>query len=152
MFKRVHHVGYAVRDVNEIVSFMERYFGLKPTYCGPDIRGDSSNPHTLGALYDVGGVILEFEQPLHADTLVGQELKQNGPHLLHVAFAVDGIDEAAKRLNSIDSALLSHPPRTGGWGYKTLNFDRSKTGNLWLQIAEGKVDLTATVDPSLSHK
>lgn len=150
MFKRVHHVGYAVRDVNEVVAFMERYFGLRPIYCGPDIRGDRDNPYTLGALYDVQGVILEFEQPMHEDSKIGKHLEANGPSLLHVAFEVDDIEATAKRLNAIDSKLLSDAPHVGGWGYKALNFDQSKTGNLWLQIAEGKID-AKIINPSLKH-
>lgn len=141
MLKRVHHVGYVVRDIRTVVDFMQKYFGLAPIYQGLDTRGDGKSPHALGALYDVGGAILEFEQPLDESSTAGQQLKQSGPGLLHVAYEVEDIKQTARQLGAIDPGLLAGLPRVGPWGYKTLNFSRQKTANIWLQLAEGNLRL-----------
>src|SRR5688572_16100473 len=88
MLKYAHHVHYIVSNLEEMIAYMEKNFGMKP---------DSVDQHEdyggglKEALYWVDKTLLDIIEPTNPDSSLGKFLRENGPGMLHVAWAIDDI-------------------------------------------------------------
>src|SRR5262245_53539369 len=93
MLKYVHHVHYLVRDLDQMVEYLEKNSGHTPDHHAK--HGD----HDIKALYTTAGkTTIEITQPLDPESNQGKVLAAQGPGVYHVAWAVDDIQQAAKDL------------------------------------------------------
>ena len=134
MLKHVHHVHYVVGDLDEMVRYLEKNFGLKP-----DQQTGYEDRDVKEALYTVGKTTIQISQPLDPESSQGKFLATKGPGVLHVAWAVDNIRQVAKDLAAKGSKLRGKDGITDSpHGYHTINIDLASTQGLWLQLAEGE--------------
>ena len=93
MFEFVHHVAYAVDDMDKVISDFEKLFGLTLKE-----RKTVSNGTTFEmATFQCGETIIEFQRPIDYPKLE-KFLKERGPGLTHVAFGVKNLPEKMKEL------------------------------------------------------
>jgi catechol 2,3-dioxygenase-like lactoylglutathione lyase family enzyme len=119
MFLYAHHVTYVVYNIREMADFLEKNFGMKPW------KADEFPKYGLRVLvYKVGQTLMEFMEPMLdeggnpamdglAVKMFADMLRETGPGLFHVAWAVDGIDALYKDLkgkgNDMDARGHDHP-------------------------------------------
>ena len=132
MFTFVHHVHYVVKDLEELIGYMERNFEMVP-----DHKGENKERAYKEAIYKVGPTLIEFTQPTKADTSMAKFLQQKGPGVYHVAWGADLLEEKAKRLVSKGVKLRDSGVGKSPRGYKTLNFDSSDSIGALFQLAQG---------------
>ena len=134
MFTDVHHVEYVVNSVKEMADYMDTNFGLKPDRTSelPE-RGDKS------IVYQVGSSILYFFEPTKDGTAMARQLKEMGPSVLHVAWAVDGIDQAFQHLKSKGAQVRGDSPRPSPFGYQTVTIEPESSHGILFQLAEGEM-------------
>ena len=131
MFKSVHHVHYLVHNRDEIVDYMDKTFGLKPTDL-IEHRGLKE------ALYDIDKTQIQFTEPLDPTSDLTEQLAKHGPGVWHVAWGVDDIQQVAKALAAKGNKLRgAEGAPVGPLGYRTINLDRSTSHGLIFQLAEG---------------
>jgi methylmalonyl-CoA epimerase len=107
----VHHLGFAVTDLEAAVSTYERLFGASLEH--RDSVGDQG---VEAASLLVGGSRVELLAPTGEDTPVGRFLAKRGPGMHHVAYEVEDVRTALDELERNGAELIDHVPRRGLFG------------------------------------
>jgi methylmalonyl-CoA/ethylmalonyl-CoA epimerase len=110
-YRGVHHLGFAVTDLEEAVSTYGRLFGA--TLEHRDAVGDQG---VEAASVFVGGSRIELLAPTGGDTPVGRFLAKRGPGMHHVAYEVEDVSAELRRLAEAGVHLIDEHPRPGLFG------------------------------------
>ena len=110
-FVGVHHLGFAVADLDEAVATYERLFGATLEH-----RDAVSDQGVEAASVLVGESRIELLEPTGADTPVGRFLAKRGPGMHHVAFRVEDVSAELARLADAGVRLIDESPRRGLFG------------------------------------
>ena len=114
VLKRISHLGYAVRDLRTAARFYRQSFGVEPRE--PEEVADQG---VITLMFSVGESTIELLQPTGPDTPVGRFIERRGEGLHHVAFEVEDIEEALRRLKEDGVWLVDEKPRCGAGGTRT---------------------------------
>jgi methylmalonyl-CoA epimerase len=109
--RRVHHVGIAVRDLDEAVETYGLLFGGRL-----ELRDVLEEQGVEAASLHVGESRIELLAPTEGDTPIGRFLGGRGPGLHHVAYEVDDVAQALAGLASKGVELVDREPRRGLFG------------------------------------
>jgi methylmalonyl-CoA/ethylmalonyl-CoA epimerase len=110
-YRGVHHLGFAVTDLDEAVSTYGRLFGA--TLEHRDAVGDQG---VEAASVFVGDSRVELLAPTGEDTPVGRFLANRGPGMHHVAYEVADVAAELARLADAGVELIDEAPRHGLFG------------------------------------
>ncbi len=133
MFTKVHHVTYVVESIQQMADYLERNFGLK-----------AERTDEIGAagyrsiLYQIGPTMVDFFEPTRDDTAAAKQLRETGPGIMHVAWGIDGIDQAFNDLKSKGNEMRGDGPSTSPYGYKTISIEPGSSHGIYFQLAEGE--------------
>ena len=137
MFKYVHHVHYVVHNRDEMVAFLERNFGLKP-----ESLEQNDDIGMKNAMYRAGQTIIDILEPTKPDSNNGRWLQNNGPGVMHVAWAVDDVGQLAKDLTEKGNRLMTGPRTQDGVttsphdGYLSTNIQLEDSLGIWFSMVE----------------
>jgi methylmalonyl-CoA epimerase len=109
--ERIHHVGLAVRDLDEAVETYARLLGGRVEH-----RDTLADQGVEAASVRVGESRLELLAATGADTPVGRFLERRGPGMHHVAYEVDDVGSALAGLAAAGVELIDPAPRRGLFG------------------------------------
>ena len=107
----VHHLGFAVRDLEEAIATYERLFGGALEH-----RDHLADQGVDAASVLVGSSRIELLSPTGADTPVGRFLARRGPGMHHVAYEVDDVGTTLAGLAEEGAQLIDEAPRRGLFG------------------------------------
>jgi methylmalonyl-CoA epimerase len=107
----IHHVGVAVRDLDEAVATYGRLLGGEVEH--RDVLADQG---VEAASVRVGESRVELLAATGPDTPVGRFLEHRGPGLHHVAYEVDDVAAALRDLAAAGAELVDEAPRAGLFG------------------------------------
>lgn len=107
----IHHVGFAVCDLDEAVATYARLFGAVV-----ERRETLAEQGAEAVSLDVGGSRVELLAPTGDDTPVGRFLARRGPGMHHVAYEVDDVGLAIAELAAAGAQLVDERPRAGLFG------------------------------------
>jgi methylmalonyl-CoA epimerase len=110
-FRGVHHVGFAVTDLDEAVETYGRLFGATLEH-----RDAVAEQGVEAASVLVGASRVELLVPTGVDTPVGRFLAKRGPGMHHVAYEVDDVGSALAGLEQAGAELIDRVPRHGLFG------------------------------------
>jgi methylmalonyl-CoA epimerase len=110
-FRGVHHVGFAVTDLDEAVETYRRLFGATLEH-----RDAVAEQGVEAASVLVGASRVELLVPTGDDTPVGRVLAKRGPGMHHVAYEVDDVRSALAGLERAGVELIDQAPRHGLFG------------------------------------
>src|SRR5918912_2483992 len=91
--RSVHHVAFAVTDLDEALETYQRLFGARV-----ELRGRMDDQGVEAAYLRIGDGRVELVSALGEDTPVGRFRARPGPGMHHVGFAVDDVAEAVQEL------------------------------------------------------
>jgi len=132
MFKYVHHVHYAVENLDAMVEYFEKNFGMKPD----KIEISKGNHPAKEAVYHAGITEIQVTEPLNTTSKLAKHLAKHGPGVFHVAFGITDAEGAQKRAiangNEMRRKEVSVAPR----GYKTVNIEPSTSHGVGFQLIE----------------
>jgi methylmalonyl-CoA/ethylmalonyl-CoA epimerase len=111
--RSVHHVAFAVSDLEEAVGTYERFFGARI-----ELRGRMEDQGVEAAYLRVGDGRVELVSPLAEDTPVGRFLAKRGPGMHHVAYEVADVGAAVRSLVSEGAEMIDAEPRPGLGGHE----------------------------------
>jgi len=113
MLKRIHHLGYAVEDLEAAARFYRTRFGAETEE--PEVVEEQG---VVAAMVLVGESRIELLQPTRPDSPVGKFLEKRGEGFHHTAFEVEDIGAALRELrDSVE--LIDEEPRAGAGGTRT---------------------------------
>lgn len=110
-FRGVHHVGFAVTDLDEAVETYGRLFGATLEH-----RDAVAEQGVEAASVIVGASRVELLVPTGVDTPVGRFLAKRGPGMHHVAYEVDDVGSVLVGLEEAGAELIDRVPRRGLFG------------------------------------
>ena len=106
--RALHHVAFAVSDLDEAVQTYQRLFGARV-----ELR-DRMEAEGVEAVYlRIGDGRIELVAPLADDTPVGRFLASRGPGMHHVAFEVSDVGKAIEDLTAAGAEVVDAEPRPG---------------------------------------
>lgn len=116
----IHHVGVAVRNLDEAIATYERLFGATLEH-----RDALASQGVEAAALRVGVSRIELLAPTGGDTPVGRFLARRGPGMHHVALETDDVREALRDLSAAGATLVDQVPRPGLFGLEVafVHFD-----------------------------
>jgi len=106
--RSVHHVAFAVEDLDEAVETYERLFGARV-----ELRGRMEDQGVEAAYLTVGGGRVELMSALSDDTPVGRFLAKRGPGMHHVAYEVPDVAAAMGELSALGAEVIDPEPHRG---------------------------------------
>jgi methylmalonyl-CoA/ethylmalonyl-CoA epimerase len=109
--REIHHIGVAVRDLDEAVATYERLLGA-----AVEARETIASQGAEAVALHVGAGRVELLAALDDDTPVGRFLARRGPGMHHVAYEVDDLRAELARLDGEGVQLVDREPRHGLYG------------------------------------
>ena len=132
MFEGVHHVGIAVKNMDEALEIFQKKLGLKLEKI--TIVEDQK---VKSAMLSSGGETkIELLEPTSQDSPVGRFLEKRGEGIHHIALKVKGIEELLKKLKDEGLNLVNETPRIGVEGTKIAFIHPKSTKNVLIELCE----------------
>lgn len=111
MLQKIHHLGYAVEDLDAASRVYRERFGARIE--DPETVADQG---VKAAMFRVGESRIELLEPIGSDSPVGKFLAKRGEGLHHVAFQVEDIEARLGELERDGIELIDEKPRVGAGG------------------------------------
>ncbi|WP_047865636.1 methylmalonyl-CoA epimerase [Rubrobacter aplysinae] len=111
--QKIHHLGYAVRSLEDAADFYQEHFGAKASE--PE---EVSDQGIRTVMFGVGESRIELLEPTGPDTPVGKFLDKNGEGFHHVAFEVEDLSRVLEDLTLEGVDLIDEEPRIGAGGVR----------------------------------
>lgn len=125
MIKKFHHVGIAVRDLEQALAFYRDVLGL-PIHK----IAEAPDQGVKAALLRVGHSEIELLEPLSPTSPVGRFLERKGEGLHHVCFETDDAGAELNKVKGQGVELIDAEPRLGLAGMICFLHPRSNHGVL----------------------
>lgn len=123
MFKRVNHIGLAVKDIDEATKLWTETFGV--TAEPPVIEGNMKI-----VMLHVGDALVELLGAIGDGGVMAKFLENRGEGIHHICFEVEDISAAMKELAEKGIQLVDKEPREGAEGLIAFLHPKSTKGTL----------------------
>jgi len=110
----VHHVAFAVADLDEAIASYERLFDATIEH-----RGEIEGQGVEAAYLRVGAGRVELLAATGEETPVGRFLARRGPGMHHVAYETEDLPRELRDLSAAGVQLIDEAPRPGLAGLET---------------------------------
>ena len=132
---KIDHVGVAVADLDEAISFYSTVFGMTCVHVETN-----EEQGVREAMMSVGpspsGGCIQLLAPLSPTSTIARFLERSGPGVQQVAYTVASIEEACAALRARGLRLLYESPRRGTAGSR-VNFVHPKdAGGVLVELVE----------------
>ena len=119
----IEHIGIAVKNLEESISFYENVLGLK-CYAVEEVKDQKVRT----AFFMVGQTKIEVLESTDPEGPVGKFIEKKGEGLHHLAFAMEDVGKALSEAESKDVRLIDKVPRKGAEGL-SIGFLHPKSTN-----------------------
>ncbi len=130
---RIDHIGIAVRDAKEKLKLYKNFLGLEVTEI-EEIPERGLRVYFI----KVGDTRLELLEPMSENSEISGFLEKKGEGIHHIAFNVNGIDEAVALAKENGLQPLSDEPKRGAGGTRVLFLHPKTTGGVLTELVEGE--------------
>ena len=131
MIKKIDHIGIAVNNLEDSLSFYEGALGLKVE----NIEEVPEQKVKVGFL-DIGGVHLELLEPTSPDGPVAKFIEKRGEGIHHISILVDNIENSIESIKEKGIKLIDETPRKGAGGSKMAFIHPKSTHGVLLELYE----------------
>ena len=108
MIEKIHHIGIAVRSLDDALRFYRDTFGLHV-----HARDTIEDQGVRAALLTIGQSEIELLEPTRPDSAVGRFLERKGEGLHHICFQTPDVDAELEELKQKGVELVDQQPRKG---------------------------------------
>jgi methylmalonyl-CoA/ethylmalonyl-CoA epimerase len=129
----IEHIGIAVADLENSISFYEKVFGLK-CYNIEEI----ADQKVRTAFFMVGQTKIELLESTDPGGPIGKFIEKRGEGIHHIAFAVDNITEQLKHAAEEGVRLIDTIPKRGAEGLDIAFLHPKSTAGVLIEICENK--------------
>jgi len=131
--KNIDHIGIAVTNMQESLSFWETSLGIEPH----SIQ-EVPEQKLRTAFLPVGGTEIELLESTSAESSVAKFIEKHGEGLHHIAIRVDDIEAALAELKAKGIQLIDETPRNGAGGTRIAFVHPKATHGVLLELCERK--------------
>ena len=133
LFEAVDHVGIAVPDLDEAITFYTETLGMRVVH---EETNDGQGVREAMVEVTPGGTQLQLLAPLTPESSIAKFLDRSGPGVQQVAYRVKNVDDVSKALRDKGLRLLYNEPRPGTYGSR-INFVHPKdAGGVLVELVE----------------
>ena len=125
----IAHVGIAVAAIATILPFFRDVLGM------PEVPLADSDGARIAAVAS-GDSLIEFLEPVSADTPIGKYLARRGSGIHHICIAVPDLDETMRKCVAAGIRLIDSEPRTGAEGKRIAFLHPKSTGGILVELSE----------------
>jgi methylmalonyl-CoA epimerase len=131
--KNIDHIGIAVSNLQESLSFWETSLGI-------ELHGieEVAEQNVRTAFLPVGDTEIELLEPTSADSSVARFIEKHGEGLHHIAIRVDDIEAALAEMKAKGIQLIDETPRIGASGARIAFVHPKATHGVLLELCERK--------------
>jgi methylmalonyl-CoA/ethylmalonyl-CoA epimerase len=135
LFIAIDHVGVAVPDLDEAISFYESSYGM--TVLHQEVNEEQGvREAMIGYPDNVGAAVVQLLAPLNDSSTIAKFIDRSGPGLQQLALRVTDVEAAAAALSERGLRLLYDAPRRGTSDSR-VNFVHPKdAGGVLLELVE----------------
>ena len=108
MFKKVEHIGIAIKNLDEAESLFERLFG-KSAYKREAVESEKVST----SFFKLGDTKIELLESENESSAISKFIDKKGEGIHHMAFEVDDIDAELSRLKKEGFQLINQSPFKG---------------------------------------
>jgi methylmalonyl-CoA/ethylmalonyl-CoA epimerase len=130
--RSVHHVAFAVTDLDEALETYKRLFGARI-----ELRGRMDDQGVEAAYLRVGDGRVELVSALGEDTPVGRFLAKRGPGMHHVAYEVADVGAALRSLRAEGVEVIDPEPRPGLGGHEVSFVHPDSVHGVLVEVISG---------------
>ena len=131
MIKKIDHIGIAVNNLEDSLSFYEDALGLKVE----NIEEVAEQKVKVGFL-DIGGIHFELLESTFPDGPVAKFIEKRGEGIHHIAILVDNIEKSIGFMKEKGVKLIDETPRKGAGGSKMAFVHPKSTHGILLELYE----------------
>jgi methylmalonyl-CoA/ethylmalonyl-CoA epimerase len=133
LFTAIDHVGIAVADLDEAITFYETAYGMRMAH--REVNEEQGVAEAMMAVGDSGSC-LQLLAPLDETSTIAKFLDRSGPGIQQMALRVTDVEEVARILRERGLRLLYDAPRRGTSGSR-VNFIHPKdAGGVLVELVE----------------
>ena len=129
----IEHIGIAVANLNDAISFYEKIFGMK---CYNIEEVPEQKVRT--AFFKVGQTKIELLESTDTEGPIGKFIEKRGEGIHHLAFAVTEIEEKLKFAESSGVKLIDRQSRPGAEGLHIAFLHPKSTFGVLTELCEDK--------------
>lgn len=129
----IEHIGIAVKNLNEAISFYEKALGLK-CYNVEEVKEQKVKT----AFFMVGQTKIELLESTDPEGPIGKFVEKKGEGIHHMAFAVKNIEEALQEVEKNGVTLIDKAPRKGAEGLDIAFLHPKSTLGVLTELCENK--------------
>lgn len=133
LFTQIDHVGVAVPDLDEAITFYEKTFGMRLAH--REVNEEQGVEEAMIAVGDSDNMI-QLLAPLDDSSTIAKFLDRNGPGLQQLAYRVTDVEQVSAILRERGVRLLYDAPRRGTADSR-VNFVHPKdAGGVLVELVE----------------
>lgn len=133
--RRIDHIGIAVPDLDEAITFYQRVFGMRCVHIETN-EEQGVREAMLAVGPTAAGGCVQLLAPLSPTSTIARFLDRQGPGVQQVAYTVADIDLACARLRERGLRLLYEQPKRGTANSR-INFVHPKdAGGVLVELVE----------------
>ncbi len=126
---RVAHIGVAVTDLEEAVSFYRDVLGLESS---APVTADGARIVSL----HLGNVAVELLTPETTGGPISRFLKRRGPGIHHICYRVPNLEAALEQCRKRGYRLIDETPREGAAGCRIAFVHPKSTAGILIELTE----------------
>ena len=129
----IEHIGIAVKDLNESISYYENILGFK-CYAIEEIKEQKVKT----AFFMIGQTKIELLESTDPEGPVGKFIEKKGEGIHHIAFAAKNIEESLKELENKGIQLIDKQTRKGAEGLDIAFLHPKSTLGVLTELCEDR--------------
>ena len=129
----IEHLGIVVKSLEEAIPYWENVLGLK-CYNIEEV----ADQKVKTAFFKVGQTKIELLEPTSEDSTIAKFIEKRGQGVHHVAFAVEGVEDALADAAAKGVQLIDKAPRPGAEGLSIAFLHPKSTMGVLTELCEDK--------------
>ena len=129
----IEHIGIAVKDLDASIKYYEEVLGLK-CYAVEEVKDQKVKT----AFFMLGQTKIELLESTDPEGPIGKYIEKKGEGVHHLAFAVNGIENALEELEQKGVQLIDKAPRKGAEGLDIAFLHPKSTHGVLMELCENK--------------
>jgi len=127
----IEHIGIAVKNLEESISYYENVLGLK-CYAVEEV----TEQKVKTAFFWVGQTKIELLEATSDESPVAKFIEKKGEGVHHIAFAVEDLPSALAEVEGKGIQLIDKQPRKGAEGLNIAFLHPKSTGGVLTELCE----------------
>jgi methylmalonyl-CoA/ethylmalonyl-CoA epimerase len=131
MFKKVEHIGIAIKNIQASNELFEKLFG-KAHYKIESVESEGVST----SFFQVGETKIELLEATNENSPIAKFIEKRSEGIHHIAYEVDDILEEMKRLQAEGFELLNQEPKKGADNKLICFLHPKSTGGVLVEICQ----------------